>query len=201
MKATIQKSELLVHRKHLKTLRIPKKIAEKADVTISISEKFVITGPGFSDILDCKAIQWGTATMPYKTWAHLIENLVPVTKGKEITLSAGNKVFLYGDIRIVNPAIYVAEPEKTSTEIPADVRPIDIVILAMRNDVRIPKESILEKRVKKAVDQVRSEIKRACAPLSKYGVTKEEIVSMVAEKLSFDNEEGLIDILFGSRRW
>ena len=71
----------------------------------------------------------------------------------------------------------------------------------MRSDVGIPRKSVLEKRVKEALDSARREIRSALAPLRKYGVTVEDIVSLVAERISFDNAEGLFAVLFGPRRW
>jgi len=201
MKATLQKSELLLHRKHLKILGLQKKMAKEAEVTLTVCEKFVVTGPGFSETLECKAIKWGTARVPYKLWAHLVENLVPATKLKEITISVGHREFHYGEMKIMNPAVCAAGPDKSSIEVPADATPIDIIIFAMRSDVGIPRNSVLEKRVKDALDSSRREIRSALAPLGKYGVTVEDLVSLVAERISFDDEKGLFAALFGPRQW
>ena len=38
MKATLQKNELLLHRKHLKILGLQKKMAKKAEVTLTVCE-------------------------------------------------------------------------------------------------------------------------------------------------------------------
>ena len=201
MKVTVPKKELLRHGKHLKTLKFSKQAINEAEVNLIVSEKFVVTGPGFSETLECAPVKWGTATMPYKTWAHLVQKLVPVTKLKEITISVGNQEFRYGEMKIVHPAIYVAGPDRSSVEIPPDARPIEVALFAIRNDVYIPRGSILEKRVKKFIDQARKEIVGAYTPLSKYGVTIEDIISLVAENISLESEEGLIKVLFDSQRW
>jgi hypothetical protein len=201
VKATLQKNELLLHRKHLQILGLQKKMAKKAEVTLSVSEKFVVTGPGFSETLECKPIKWGTARVPYKLWAHLVENLVPATKLKEITISVGHREFHYGEMKIMNPAVCVAGPDKSSVEVPADATPLDIIIFAMRGDVGIQRKSVLEKRVEDALYTARREIKSAWSPLKKYGVTVEDLVSLVTERISFDDEEGLFAVLFGPRQW
>src|SRR4030042_1832299 len=96
MKATLQKNELLLHRKHLKILGLQKKMAKEAEVTLTVYEKFVVTGPGFSETLECKAIKWGTARVPYKLWAHLVENLVPATKLRRSPSLSGTGNFTTG---------------------------------------------------------------------------------------------------------
>ena len=201
MKATLQKDELLLHRKHLQILSLRKRMAKKAEVTLTVSEKFVVTGPGFGDTLECKAIKWGTARVPFRLWAHLVENLVPATKFKEITISVGHGEFHYGEMKIMNPAVCVAGPDKTSVEVPADATPLDIVIYAMRPDVEVRRNSILEKRVQDALAAVRREIKSALSPLRKYGVTERDLVSLVANRIEFENVEGLFAVLFGPQRW
>jgi len=67
-------------------------------------------------------------------------------------------------MKIMNPAVCVAGPDKSSVEVPPDATPIDIIIFAMRSDAGIPRNSILEKRVKDALDSARGEIKKALAP-------------------------------------
>lgn len=201
MKATVPKKELLRHGKHLKTLRFSKEAINEAEVNLVVSEKFVVTGPGFSETLECKPVKWGAATMPYRTWAHLVLKLVPVTKLKEITISIGNREFRYGEMKIVHPAIYVSGPDRSSVEIPPDARPIEVALFAIRNDNFIPKGSILEKRVRKFVDQARNEILGSQTLLSKYGVTIEDIISLVAERASLEGEERLIQVLLDSQRW
>mgnify|MGYP000288939770 CR=1 FL=1 len=201
MKATLQKTELLLHRKHLQILKLQKKMAKKAEVTLTVSEKFVVTGPGFSETLECKAIKWGSARVPFRLWAHLIENLVPASKFKEITISVGHREFHYGEMKIMNSAVCVSGPDKSSVEVPADATAMDIIIFAMSGEVGIRKNSVLEKRLEDALNSARREIKTAYYPLRKYGVTVEDLVSLVAERISFDDKEGLFGVLFGPRRW
>jgi hypothetical protein len=201
MKATVQKDELLLHKKHLKTMGLKKAAPGNAEVTLTVAEKFVVTGPGFSETLECKAIKWGTARVPYHLWALLVEKLVPASRLKEITISVGHGEFHYGEMKIMNPAVCVAGPDKTSVEVPADASPLHIVLYAMRRDVDIPRKSVLEKRVQDALASARWEIGNALSSLGKYGVTEEDLVSLMAEKNGVKNVAELFAVLFGPRRW
>jgi len=201
MKATLQKDELLLHKKHLKILGLKKRVPGNAEVTLTVSEKFVVTGPGFSETLECKAIKWGSARVPYNLWALLVEKLVPASKLKEITISVGHGEFHYGEMKIMNPAVCVAGPERTSVEVPADATPLSIVLYAMRSDVDVRSKSVLEKRVQDALASARWEITSALSSLGKYGVTEEDLVSLMAEKSGVKNVAELFGVLFGPRRW
>jgi hypothetical protein len=201
MKATVQKDELLLHKKHLKILGLKKWVPGNAEVTLTVSEKFVVTGPGFSETLECKAIKWGSARVPYSLWALLVEKLVPASRLKEITISVGHGEFHYGEMKIMNPAVCVAGPDKTSVEVPADATPLSIVLYAMRGDVDVRRNSVLEKRVQNALASARWEISSALSSLGKYGVTEEDLVSLMAEKSGVKNVAELFAVLFGPRRW
>jgi hypothetical protein len=104
-------------------------------------------------------------------------------------------------MKIMNPAVCVAGPDKSSVEVPADATPIDIIIFARRSDVGIRRNSVLEKWVKEALDSARWEIRSALSSLGKYGVTEEDLVSLMAEKSGVKNVVELFAVLFGPRRW
>jgi hypothetical protein len=201
MKATLQKDELLLHKKHLKILGLKKRGVGGSEVTLTVAEKFVVTGPGFSETLECKAIKWGTAKVPYYLWALLVEKLVPASRLKEITISVGHGEFHYGEMKIMNPAVCVSGPDRTSVEVPADATPLSIVLYAMRGDVDVRSKSVLEKRVQQALTSARWEIGYALSLLGKYGVTQEDLVALVAKKSGVKNVEELYAVLFGPRRW
>ncbi|MFC1825309.1 hypothetical protein ACFL9T_21570 [Thermodesulfobacteriota bacterium] len=199
MKAVIAKKELLSHKKHLKVIKLSKKLIEASHVTISVSEKFLVTAPGFSTELDCAAESWGTVSLPFRLWQNIVENLVPALKDKEIAIAAETFCLTINETRIEHPHIKVTHLDKVAPEIPVDAKPIEIVEFALRSDMRALRGSVSWKTVKTAIDQVRDQIKRARAPLRRYGVTEEELTLLVARKRGIRDHRRFMDILFGNR--
>jgi hypothetical protein len=70
----------------------------------------------------------------------------------------------------------------------------------MRSDVDVRSKSVLEKRVQDALASARWEIRSALSSLGKYGVTEEDLVSLMAEKSGVKNLAELYAVLFGPRR-
>ena len=196
MKATIKRNELISHRKHLLNAKPSKKLAETAQVTITASEQFSVTWTGFRHDMDCTAVQWGTVRLPYKLWQQIIENLVPIIKDKEIPINAENYQIEVGKTKIENPRIVVTHLDRLSLEISGDAKPIEIVAFALTHDIRTLKNSSVWKTVKMATEEVRKQIERASAPLKKYGVTREELAILVAQKRGIKEHGPFIDILF-----
>ncbi len=196
MKVTIKKSELVSHGKNLSIVKVSKKLAETAQVTITVSEHFSVTGPAFRHDMECKAIEWGSVRLPYRLWHHLIEELLPSLSDDEIIISAEIIEIEFGGIRIVNPGIEVSGPDKMALEIPADASPINIIIFALSQDKRKLRGSAVWKTVKAARDQVRKQIERANTPLGRYGVEPEDLTMLVARGMGIDNADHFIDFLF-----
>jgi len=196
MKASISKGELILHRKHLINAKPSKKLAETAQVTITASEQFSVTWTGFRHDMDCTAVQWGTVRLPYTIWQQIIENLVPIIKDKEISINAENYQIEVGKTKIENPRIVVTHLDRLSLEISGDAKPIEIVAFALGHDIRTLKNSSVWKTVKMAIEEVRKHIERASIPIKKYGVTREDLALLVAQKRRIKEQRRFIDILF-----
>ncbi len=52
------------------------------------------------------------------------------------------------------------------------------------------------KTVKMAINEVRKHIERATSPIKKYGITREDLALLVAQKLDIKEQRRFIDILF-----
>jgi len=196
MKATIRRNELISHRKHLLMAKPSKKLAETAQVTISASEQFSVTWTGFRHDMDCTAAQWGTVRLPYKLWQQIIENLVPIIKDKEIPVAAENYQIQFGKTKIENFKIVVTRLDRLALEISGDATSIQIVEFALTHDIRTLRNSSVWKTVKMAIDEVRKHIERAASPIKKYGITREDLAVLVAQKLGIKEHGRFIDILF-----
>jgi len=196
MKAVVSKRELITHRKHLLIAPPSKKLAETAQVTLSAAEQLSVTGPGFRHDMKCEAVRWGTVRLPYKLWRHVIENLVPIINDKEIPITAEYYQMQFGTTKIENPRIMVTRLDRLALEIPGDAKPIQIVEFALRYDIKTLRQSAVWKTVKMAIDEVGKQIERAAIPIKKYGVTPQDLASLVAEKLEIREHGRFIDILF-----
>jgi len=201
MKAILTRSELVSHRNCLKIANPKhKKVAENAQITITVSDKFVVTGLGFCQDLKCKPIQWGTIALPHLVWQKLIENLVPLVKDEEVTIAAENFQIDFGKTRIENPHIIVRRADKLSLGIPTDAKPIDIIKFALEQDFRALRNSVAWRTVLAAVDVVRRQIERASAPIKRYGFTPEEVAELVGQKLELRDLQGFVRMLFPDKR-
>lgn len=196
MKVIIRRNELISHRRHLMIAKPSKKITETAQVTITAAEQFSVTWPGFRHDMDCKAVQWGTVRLPYKLWQQIIENLIPILNDKEIPITAENYQIQFGKTKIENPKIAVARLDRLALEIPGDAKPIHIVEFALTHDIKTLRSSAVWKTVKMAIDEVRKQIERASIPIKKYGITREDLARLVAQKLGIKQHGRFIDILF-----
>jgi len=196
MKATIRKDELISHRKHLLLAKPSKKLAETAQVTISSSEQFSVTWTGFRHDMDCTAAQWGTVRLPYKLWQQIIEKLVPLINDKEFPINAENYQIEFGNTKIKNPRIVVTRLDRFSLEISGDATSIQIVEFVLRYDIRTLRNSSVWKTVIMAINEVRKHIERATSPIKKYGITREDLARLVAQKLGIKEHGRFIDILF-----
>ncbi len=196
MKVIIRKDELISHRKHLLIAKPSKKLAETAQVTISASEQFSVTWTGFRHDIDCTAAQWGTVRLPYKLWQQVIEKLVPLINDKEIPINAENYQIQFGKTKIKNPRIVVTRLDRFSLEISGDATSIQIVEFVLRHDIRTLRNSSVWKTVKMAINEVRKHIERAASPIKKYGITREDLAVLVAQRLGIKEHGRFIDILF-----
>lgn len=174
-------------------------MAETAQVTITVSEKMSVTGPGFRHDMECRPIQWGTVGIPYKIWRHIIENLIPALNEKEIPIAAETFEIWIGRSKIGNPRIKVSHSDKLALEIPVDAKPIEIVEYALGRGIRQVRASVVWNTVSQAVDRVRREIERAWGPLKKYGVEPEDLIFLVSAKVGIEDRKGLCELLFPRR--
>ena len=86
MKAVILKTDLISHRKCLLIMKPSKKLAESAMVTLTASDRLCVTGPGFSQDLDCRSEKWGTVSLPFNLWNRIVDKLIPFLPEEEITI-------------------------------------------------------------------------------------------------------------------
>jgi len=196
MKVLIRMDELISHRKRFMIIKLPKGLAETAQITISASEQFSVVGPGFSHDMNCTTVKWGTVSLPYKVWKRIIENIVPVLNDKEISIAAETFQLEFGGTKIEHPQIKVTRLDRLALEIPVDAKPIEIVQFALGQDMRILRGSVAWKTVKSAIDQVRKQFERSCIPLKKYSVTPEDLAELVARKLEIRDQKRFTEILF-----
>ena len=196
MKAIVLKKDLVSYRKRFLIVKPSKKIAENAQVTISASEKLSIASPGFRQDMACETTQWGTVSLPYKLWHHLIEKLLPVIRKKEISISGQPCQFEFCGTTMDNPRVRVTRLDRSVLEIPGDAKPMEIVIFALQQDLRHLQDSVSWKIIEPAVDKVRDQMKRACAPLKKYKITHRDIAMLVAIRLGIDDKKRFVQMLF-----
>jgi len=196
MRAVVTKKDLLSHRKRMKLIKLPKKLRQSVDVTLTASDVLSVTCPGFQEDIVAKVEEWGTVSLPYNLWDHIVENLIPAISEKEIPISVENFSIELGEMKIRNARISVIRPDKVPFDIPVDAEPIDVVRFALEQDIRVVQNSVAWKYVKAARDQVKGQFQKACTPLRRYGVTAEELALLVATKLGVENKKDFVEFIF-----
>lgn len=107
MKAIVSKSDLLSHKRIFQKVAKPQRgTANKTFVTLTVTDKFTVTGPGLSHAMECKAAAWGRTSVPYNIWKHLIQTL-RFTSESEVTISAEDGKIEVDKLSIDNPKIKV----------------------------------------------------------------------------------------------
>ena len=199
MKAIVKRDDLIPHGRQIKNLKLPKKLKDRSQITLSVSERLVVTGPAFGYEMNCTPIKWGTVKIPLKIWQNIVEKLVPVLHDEDISISAETFLIEIGGTKIENPHIRLTHPDKLALEIPVDAKPIEIVKFALDQDLRELRDSAAWATIREALGFVRRQIDRANVPLKKYGITTEDLAWLVARNMGIKDGKRFHDILFSRR--
>ena len=107
MKAIISKSDLLAHKRIFQKVAKPQRgTANETYVTLTVSDKFTVTGPGLSHAMECKAAAWGRTNVPYNIWKRLMQTLRFASES-EVTVVAEDGKIEVDKLSINNPNIQV----------------------------------------------------------------------------------------------
>ena len=107
MKAMLSKSDLLAHKRIFQKVAKPQRgTANKTFVTLTVSDKFTVTGPGLSHAMECQAVAWGRTSVPYHIWKRLMQTLQFTSEG-EVTIAAEDGKIELDKLSISNPKIQV----------------------------------------------------------------------------------------------
>jgi hypothetical protein len=197
MKAMVPKSALVNHRKALKLARLPKSMAEKATVEITLSERMIIVGPGFAEKLDCEAIEWGNVFLPYPLWQRVIQS-AETLRDETVEFSIQDGSLTIGPMRIGHPEIRVRRLERLGLEVPLNAGRVDFIRLFFRYDMQRLEAAGLWNFVLWAAKDFRLNIGRAWKPLAEYGIRLEEVAEMVGRKLGMKEQDrdGFLKLLY-----
>ena len=113
MKPIINKSDLIAHKRIFQKVAKPRRgKGNDTYVTLTVSEKFTVTGPGLSQAMECKVVAWGRTSVPYYIWKRLMETL-RFTSENEVTIVAEEGTIEIGKLSIRDPkiqAIHISAP-------------------------------------------------------------------------------------------
>lgn len=193
MKFIIPKSDLL---KHKKTLKIAKmgRLAKAASLSITVSEKCLIDGPGFSVKLDCRPLTWGRASIPFQVWDRLMRVLDGISR-KDIPVEVIDGKVQFDTMIIDNPEIRVVPSDKLATEIPLNLDPVDVIKLFSLGPEDL-KASGIWNAVRFYMRRLRPQVEQAALPLKEYGISPEDLAMILAVKLGIEDTRRFVEILF-----
>lgn len=193
MKFIIPKSELLKHKKSLKIAKMGR-LTKAASLNITVSEKCLIDGPGFSVKLDCRPLNWGRASIPFQVWDRLMRVLDGISR-KDIPIEVVDGKVQFDTMIIDNPEIKVVPLDKLATEIPLNLDPMDIIKLFSLGPEAL-KASGIWNAVRFYLRRLRPQVEKAALPLQEYGISPEDLALILAVKLGIENPKAFIKVLF-----
>ncbi len=188
MEAILFKSDLLKHKKSLKIVKLDKKIAQNASLTLTISDKLSVVGIGFQQDLECHAQEWGTIIVRYLTWLRLIETL-RFAQDEEIQLSAENGKIKLGTMEISDSNIHVTRRDKIPLEFPFNVTPLDIINFVSMHGLERIKATGLWNTVLEVIKIIRKDLLQAYDPLKQYGVRPLDLIKIIEHRMGLKEND------------
>jgi hypothetical protein len=182
MKAVVAKSDLYDHRNILKTAKPNRSILHGTQLTMTISKRFSVVGPGFEHSIDCEALEWGTITVPYMTWNKLLHSL-KFASGSTVTIAAENGQIQLDTLKMNHPDIKVTRRDRLPLEMPINATPLDILRLLSLHDIEQLKTSGIWNTIKEALERLRGQLTHAANILGEYGVKSEDLALPVSKRL------------------
>lgn len=195
MKAIVTKPDLYDHKNILKSARPDKAILHGILLTMTISNRFSVVGPGFEHSMDCEALEWGTITVPYMTWDKLLQSLKFVS-GSTVTIAAENGQIQLDTLKMNHPDIKVTRRDRLPLEMPINATPLDILKLLSLYDLEQLKTSGIWNTIKEALERLRGQLTHAANLLAEYRVKSEDLALPVSKRLGIKNHEMFVKNLY-----
>lgn len=195
MKAVVTKTDLYDHRNIVKSAKPTKAILSGAMLTITISDRFSVVGPGFEHSIDCEALQWGTITIPYITWDKLLQSLKFV-QANTVTIAAEVGQIQLDTLKMKHPDIKVTRRDRIPLALPINANPFDFLKLLSVHDLEQLKASGISNTIKEAQERLRGQLNQAANLLGEYGVRSEDLALVVSKKLGVKEHELFVKNIF-----
>jgi hypothetical protein len=200
MKARVSKQDLLEHRKFLSAVK-PKsaRLAAATEIILTVSDIFRVMALSVQHDIPCESLQWGTATLPFKTWSSLIKIASQSLIGETITIEAGNGYILFDSIRIHHPSIKVLPSNKLVSEIPIDAEKNQIRSFILESHtIEQIRNSGLWGTYQTIVKEISSDMYKAHKHLSAYGVGIDDMSQILVNALKVKDQSLFIMHLKGN---
>lgn len=195
MKAVVTKTDLYDHRNIVKSAKPTKAVLPGAMLTITISDRFSVVGPGFEHSIDCEALQWGTITVPYVTWAKLLQSLKFV-HGNTVTIAAEEGQIQLDTLKMTHREIKVTPRSRIPLELPINANPFDILKLLSIHGLEELKSSGISNAIKEVQERLRKQLNQAANLLGEYGVRPEDLAFSVCKKMGIKQHELFVKNIF-----
>jgi len=153
-----------------------------------------IKGMGYSLEVDCIPLEWGRVIIPYTIWLKLV-SAIKQFKENEFELSAENGLLVFHRIKIRNPEIRVTNVNNIFLDIPIDATDIEVISHAFCVGIDKVEESGNFHLVHNLMIEIRNNVDKAYNNLNKYGVTKGDLIKLLANRLEIQNEEIFFEML------
>lgn len=197
MKALIARKQLTSHQKILKNAKpSDQKIGATSGATITFAEEITIDGPGFRQKFEGRVLAWGRATVPLRTWKHLVQHHRKLSSGDPVSIEikAGELKF---DVSIITHAdIKILKSDIIPLDMAVNTELHEILGWFNKYDLSTLQLSGMWPSFRAAMDQLRGSLQSATNSLTTYGVSIEDLAVLAANRLGVHNRTQFVEILF-----
>jgi hypothetical protein len=194
MKAIVQVSDLLEHRRVFTAARPNRKVARSTSVTLTVSESLTVTGMGLSVEVECEALEWGRVVVPYTIWSAFLHLLGTIDQGRVEIAAEDGQIALHRS-RLRHPGIKATPLENVSFQIPIDASEPEIIRKLFEIGIDRVRDSGNWNLVRKTMINLSKRIDTAVNQLSPYGVNPRNMARLVGYSLGVKDIDSFVDVL------
>ena len=186
MEAQIPVAEIVAHRRLLKVLR-PRHL-KLASVTLTVSDQFLVTGPGFQHALLCEPVRWGGLLVPYWLWRNFVGS-VSIFSGWRVTVEGEKGRLRFGETEFRSRRIAEVGPDRQALSVPLDPTPAEVLKAACDHLFDGIQQSALGGFAAVAARRLQKQLRWASRGLAEYGIGGDDLAPAVGRALGVEDPE------------
>lgn len=197
MKALVERGQLALHQKILKNAKpSDKKIQSTSSTAITFSENITVNGPGFRQKFEGRVLTWGRATVPLRTWTHLIMHYRKLSTGDPICIEIKDGELKFDASTIRHDDIRMLKSDALPPDMAVNTELYEIIRWFSEHNLADLQVSGMWPSLRAAMDQFKTALQNAAFYLKPYGVSVKDMAGLAVDKMGIKNRDRFIAILF-----